>query len=207
MNGSSTVDNFVSNFIKNQNEVTIEFDNEDDYMDFFEHHGVDGQKWGARRGPPYPLTKEAKKKDPTKVKASKKAEREVDKAKKKQENERKKEEKTKADYERKKNKYSKTAKTLYKHRDMYTKEEIQKILERFGWEEKIKNYAASDLQRAKDKVNTFKDFASSIADIANSGVKIYNVVAKVHNVSDPSDSKWTLIEENKQNKNTKGGNQ
>ena len=26
------------------------------------HHGIEGQKWGVRNGPPYPLTKEAKRK-------------------------------------------------------------------------------------------------------------------------------------------------
>ncbi len=28
--------------------------------DWLEHHGIEGQKWGVRRGPPYPLTPEAK---------------------------------------------------------------------------------------------------------------------------------------------------
>lgn len=28
--------------------------------DWFKHHGVKGQKWGERRGPPYPLTSETK---------------------------------------------------------------------------------------------------------------------------------------------------
>lgn len=28
--------------------------------DWLKHHGIKGQKWGERRGPPYPLTLEAK---------------------------------------------------------------------------------------------------------------------------------------------------
>lgn len=30
-------------------------------VDYISHHGVEGQKWGVRHGPPYPLDREAKK--------------------------------------------------------------------------------------------------------------------------------------------------
>lgn len=190
------VNEFVKDFTENQNGV-LEHRHEDDYQDILEHYGVGGQKWGVRHGPPYPLEKDSKKR-------LKKVKKEVDKARKKEEAEKRKEEKAKADYERKKNQYSKTAKTLYKHRDMYTKEEIKNILERFEWEDRIKNYAASDLRRAKDKVNTFKDFSSSIVTIAENALKGYNIVAKVHNVADKDAKKWELVPIGKENKEDKG---
>lgn len=31
-----------------------------DSNNYLEHHGVDGQKWGKRNGPPYPLDSEGK---------------------------------------------------------------------------------------------------------------------------------------------------
>lgn len=33
---------------------------------YLSHHGIDGQKWGKRNGPPYPLEKSVKKKSKTK---------------------------------------------------------------------------------------------------------------------------------------------
>ena len=31
----------------------------DFYKDYIEHHGIEGQKWGQRNGPPYPLDQKA----------------------------------------------------------------------------------------------------------------------------------------------------
>lgn len=200
------INSFVKNISKNQNEVPTSLDD-----DFLEHHGVDNQKWGVRRGPPYPLNSEAKKKDPSKMQkntlsgtAKKQAEKTTRKAaektRKKMESEKRKEEKQKENYEKNKERYTKSPKQLYKHRAMYTKKEVEEALANFEWENRIKSFVDKDLERAKNTVNTFKDFASSIADISNSGIKIYNVVAKVHNAADPTDSKWTLIEEATQQK-------
>ena len=33
---------------------------QNDYRDYLEHHGVKGQQWGVRNGPPYPLSDEQK---------------------------------------------------------------------------------------------------------------------------------------------------
>lgn len=45
--------NQESNALKNQNEVSS--DSQDAEQSAIEHHGIEGQKWGVRRGPPYPL--------------------------------------------------------------------------------------------------------------------------------------------------------
>lgn len=208
------INSFVKNISKNQNEVPTSLDD-----DFLEHHGVDNQKWGVRRGPPYPLNSEAKKKDPSKMQkntlsgtakkqAGKTTRKAAEKTRKKMESEKRKEEKQKENYEKNKERYAKSPKQLYKHRAMYTKEEIQKALDGFDWGNKIKSYQDADMKRAKETVNTFKEFANSIASIAESGVKIYNVVAKVHNVADPNDNKWVLIpaNEKKDEKQQKGEN-
>lgn len=40
------------------------------YKNFLAHHGIDGQKWGVRNGPPYPLSKSTHNKVVTKSKDS-----------------------------------------------------------------------------------------------------------------------------------------
>ena len=41
---------FIDAFIDGLNDENIEA-----LSEILEHHGIDGQKWGVRNGPPYPL--------------------------------------------------------------------------------------------------------------------------------------------------------
>lgn len=156
-----------------------------------QHHGIPNQKWGRQHGPPYPLSRSASKKIRSGQKISKseaKALREKDKAVKrinkavaKKEKQEKREARNEARSAertlRKKAKYSKTAKSLYKHRNMFSQEEIENCLKKFEWEGKIKDYKQKDFNRVKNTVATFSDFSKSVVSIGKNAVEVYNIVA------------------------------
>lgn len=175
----------------NQNEI-------DESLDFLvasmEHHQVLGGKWGVMHGPPYPLRGQDKKE----AQAAYKKKREEDKRKKEKERAQKriakaqakaaeKEASEKKDAERKaeklerdKKKYSKTAKDLYEHRELFTYQEIADALYKFEWENKIKDYMDKDFTRAKDTIGTFKNYSENLVGAAKSGVDAYNIVASLN---------------------------
>lgn len=180
-----------------QNQMTLNKFDEELYDEIattvraLQHHGIAGQKWGRQHGPPYPLARSASKKIRSGQKISKseaKALREKDKAVKrinKAVAKKEKQEKREARNEsrsaerilRKKAKYAKTAKSLYKHRSMYSQEEIENCLKKFEWEGKIKDYKQKDFTRAKNSVATFSDFSKSVVSIGKNAVEVYNLVA------------------------------
>lgn len=175
----------------NQNEI----DESLDWMiNSLEHHGVEGQSWGKRHGPPYPLNRQDKaeaREDYKKKKAAEKAKKEKErtkkriakaqaKAAKKEANDQKAAERKAEKLERDKKKYSKTAKDLYKHRELFTYQEIADALYKFEWENKIKDYMDKDFTRAKNSVGSFGEYAKNIVSVAKSGVDMYNIVASLN---------------------------
>lgn len=172
--------------ITNQNEVESVVSN------FLEHHGKEGQRWGVTHGPPYPLNrnkdKQAKLKAKAKARQAKekaKVQKRIAKAQSKAENQEKKEAK---DAERKaaklakdKKKYSKSPEQLYKHRDMYSYQEIADALQKFEWENKIKDYMDKDMVRAKNRAETMAKSTQSVVSFAKSVIDGYNVAVGVTN--------------------------
>lgn len=159
---------------------------------FLEHHGIAGQKWGKQHGPPYPLDRSAKKQARLKEKAKARQAREKEKAKRrmvrrearnvKEAEKAEKAAKQKMEKEAKlKGKYSKTAESLYKHREMYTYEEIADALRKFEWENRIKDYMDKDMIRAKNKAETMANTTTSVVKFAKSMIDGYNVAVGVTN--------------------------
>lgn len=159
---------------------------------FLEHHGISGQKWGKQHGPPYPLDRNAAKQAKLKEKAKARQAREKEKTKKRIAKAQKKDEKKyqneAKDAERKaektakqKSKYSKTAESLYKHRDMYSYQEIAEALQKFEWENRIKDYMDKDMVRAKNKAQTMAQTTQSVVSFARSMIDGYNVAVGVTN--------------------------
>lgn len=159
---------------------------------YLEHHGVKDQTWGVTHGPPYPLNRNKAKQAKLKAKAKARQAREKEKTKKriakaqvKAENKARKEAKTaerKAEkLEKNKQKYSKTAESLYKHRDMYSYDEIASALQKFEWENKIKDYMERDMTRAKNQAQSMASTTKSVVDFATSVIDGYNVAVGAGN--------------------------
>lgn len=174
----------------NQNEI----DESLDWMiNSLEHHGVEGQSWGKRHGPPYPLNRQDKaeaREDYKKKKAAEKAKKEKErtkkriaktqaKAAKKEANEQKAAERKAEKLERDKKKYSKTAKDLYEHRELFTYQEIADALYKFEWENKIKDYMDRDFTRSKNHMDTFANYSKRVVDVAKTGIDAYNIIASL----------------------------
>lgn len=171
-----------------------------------EHHQVKGARWYVHRGPPYPLDREDKAKNPASMKkgstsyadarkrakkrkaAKKKAQKLMEKAAKKEVKEAKAAEKAEnkerdriAKTARDKAKYAKTPESLYKHKELYSVDEIKDILNRFEWEEKVKNFREQDRDRGQKFVERTTKNANNILKLATTAAAGYNLYAAVSN--------------------------
>lgn len=199
---------------------------------YLEHHGIKGQSWGDRNGPPYPLkpaisraVKESAKKEPkqgiiAKYKANKIAKKrkaaQVEALKKaREEKDRKQqEEKAKADLKKKVTE-SRDPVLLYKHADLFSTDELREMKNRLSVEEEIKNLSPSIVDKGQQfikKAQTTADVLGKTATVLDNGIKTYNNVAKVLNSM--CDTKMPMIvdptqnngNKNKNNKNNSGNN-
>lgn len=165
--------------------------------DFLEHHGVKGQSWGDRNGPPYPLSRgkdgrvtqtqkkkkqsfiarmkaDHQKKVKAKQRAKKAEERKKQKAKEAEEN------MTREELREKLLK-STDPKFIAKHVDLLDTREIKDRLDRIDTEEKLKALLKDDSSKKKvDKGMKFAtDLAKNVATIADAtskAAKAYNDV-------------------------------
>lgn len=130
---------------------------------YLAHHGIDGQKWGQRNGPPYPLLRgstgrlrvkaQEKRKARTEAKAAKAAEEKV-----------KQREATK--------KYLRdNPGKLYKHRNELTKDEIDEIMRQIEWDRRVKDISASEHQRNMERLVKGLNTA---ANVTTDAYRIYN---------------------------------
>lgn len=158
------------------------------------HYGVPGMKHGVRRGPPYPI---GSGKGSTKNGAldKKKSER----AKKKKDAEKKRAAKKKAAEEAEREKILKSPKKLYKNRDKFTKEEIDKALKRFEWEKKLRDYSKSELAAPKERIDVILGYFET-------GIKGYNTAAGILNVFNDENNQLPLIKTKKEEKKRNKGN-
>lgn len=113
--------------------------------------------------------------------SSKKEERKKEKARKEAQRKAKKERAEKEKKEAIRKAILKSPSKLYKHRDEFTKEEIDAAIENFEMEKKLKDFAKTDIQRGADMVQ-------SMFKITTNGISVYNSVARIYNsLGDPND--------------------
>ena len=167
------------------------------------HHGIAGQRWYHKNGPPYPLrpgmhsSKEkglAKdgistlstyvKNETKKIKKK----RSLEKARKaRQEKKRKEEEKRQHEENREKVLKSGSASDVLKYKGELTADEIKKVIERIDAEKNLADYARRDIVTAEDKVNKAVKKLDKVTEWAGVGIKFYNTVAKVVNAFNEED--------------------
>lgn len=142
------------------------------------HHGIKGMKWGVRRTPEQlgHRTSAAKRK---KSSASKKAERE-----------KKREAKRNAAAEAVRQKKLSNAKSLYKHRNEFSQEEIDRALKRFEWEKKLRDYSRDELSAPKRRVDI-------ILGYADTAIRGYNTAARILNAFNDNNSQIPYINQGK----------
>jgi len=124
------------------------------------HHGIDGQKWGQRNGPPYPLLRNAAGQLKAKAQAKRKAK--AEKAA---------EEKAKQ-HEAFKKYLRENPEKLYKHRNDLTKEEVDEIMKQIEWDRRVKDISAEEharnLKKMTSKLNTVANVSSDVWRAYNS---------------------------------------
>lgn len=161
----------------------------DDINDYLEHHGILGQSWGHRNGPPYPLSSGKHSVSEKKAGWRKSLKNKIDsiKQKNKQKSEERKEKK-KAELHKK---HMSDPATMYRYKDEFTIDEINAAVARFGAEKRLKDITPNAFRDVTD-------FVKSLSDFSSSSIKLYDNVAKtVNTFSDlPDNKKWKTINNN-----------
>lgn len=172
------------------------------------HHGILGQKWGDRNGPPYPLgsgdhsAKEKKagwrqslsgKIADRKRKKRQAAALEKARAAKVQNAERKKEE---ADREAKKEKAlnSGSASDVMKFQGDLTNEQLQRALNRLNLEGQLSKLSQKDVKTVTDKVDSIITKLDKATKWTQTGINAYNTAAKIINAFSDGDELPTIGE-------------
>lgn len=128
---------------------------------YFEHHGILGQKWGKKNGPPYPL-------DYSKLSAEERAK----------------------DKERAINEGDISTVSYKKNRNYYSDAELNSVINRYNLNARLSELQAKSelLAKGKSKSEQLTDAMGKISDAGNklanaidSGTKVYNSVAKIMN--------------------------
>lgn len=168
------------------NRRTLELVYRECYPDELAHHGVEGQSWGDRNGPPYPLANINKKMARAEYKLKKAKERELKKLQKAKEKRlkklqkvakkaratKKKQEEEQAAIQKKKQMLVKEGNLdkIRKNAELFTNEELEYILER----DAQKRALGSQEQRDKEeKLNNVLARIAQVADIAVSAGKVF----------------------------------
>ena len=181
------------------------------YDDYLAHHGIKGQSWGVQHGPPYPVVRGAggapKKTSIVKSKLAAAMKNRADaQAKKKQAKaealERAKQRKLDKDADKKveaqdrlRRQVVKHPKDLYKHKNDFSRQEIEEIIKEIEFDRKIQDVKIAEIQRGMASYKRVQETALTTYQFANSLKGIYNIMADVHNAMDDSGKKWPKLGE------------
>lgn len=133
------------------------------YSDYISHHGIEGQKWGIKNGPPYPLEKKDNKKKKNKNYNQSQNDEEID------------------DIEEGKRKAMRTGKPelIQKYAEDMTAAELSEALRKMDLMEQLKNSdpsrnSVSKLDNAINKLDKFNR-------VSDNSIKAYNTLAALSN--------------------------
>ena len=168
------------------------------YDDYLAHHGIKGQSWGVQHGPPYPVVRGAggapKKTSIVKSKLSAAMKNRADaQAKKKQAKaealERAKQRKLDKDADKKveaqdrlRRQVVKHPKDLYKHRNDFSRQEIEEIIKEIEFDRKLKDVRTSEIERGMKSYARVKDAAKTTSELMSSLKTMYNITADAYNL-------------------------
>ena len=147
--------------------------------EYLAHHGIKGQKWGVRRfqNPDGTRTALGKSqsmsmKDRIKARSEQKAEaRAVKKAASAEER-----------HEELRQRVIRHPKDLYKHRNEFSKEEVEKIIKEIEFDRKIKDVKISEIKRGLESYGRLKEALKTTSELMSSAKTVYNVAAETHNL-------------------------
>lgn len=152
------------------------------------HEGVDGQKWGVRHGPPYPLSREAKREAGyiSKRKA-KRIYRKAEKERKKKIADAKEQKKEAEKIQKKKEAIKKkpNANEVYENRYLFTQDELKSLYTELKLHDDIKKLKTPEkttLDKAKNAAalaNEFEKGMTSTLKALKGGAKLYNDIVDV----------------------------
>lgn len=159
----------------------------DYYSEFLEHHGIDGQKWGHRNGPPYPLafSKHSK--------AEKKAMRSGDstvygkkkKVKKSKETTHLRDYTRMTDDEREQAKRQAVrrgdVKETNKNRDYFSDKDIQDVINRYDLNKSLSKRSVEDIKTSADRIQQAFKTMDTVKTGAEKALAVWNATANIIN--------------------------
>ena len=183
---------------------------------YLAHHGILGQKWGQKNGPPYPLDSgkhSASEKKAGWMKSLKDKSEARKKAKKKKaalekaraaRAEKAKQEKIAKEYEEKRQQILKSGKAsqVQKYKGEMTNQELRDALNRIQWEKELDKMSASETKSGFEKIDETMEKVGKVRNWANIAMDTYDTIATFHNFNHPDD-KWDYIKKGNDKKKKK----
>lgn len=180
---------------------------------YLAHHGILGQKWGQKNGPPYPLDSgkhSASEKKAGWMKSLKDKSEARKKAKKKKaalekaraaRAEKAKQEKIAKEYEEKRQQILKSGKAsqVQKYKGEMTNQELRDALNRIQWEKELDKMSASETKSGFEKIDETMEKVGKVRNWANIAMDTYDTIATFHNFNHPDD-KWDYIKKGNKKK-------
>lgn len=147
--------------------------------EYLAHHGIKGQKWGVRRfqNPDGTRTALGKSRsmsmrDRIKARSEQKSEaRAVKKAASAEER-----------HEELRQRVIRHPKDLYKHKNEFSKEEVEKIIKEIEFDRKIKDVKISEIKRGMESYGRLKEALKTTSELMSSAKTIYNIAADTNNL-------------------------
>lgn len=167
------------------------------------HHGILGQKWGHKNGPPYPLDasdhSSSEKKAGWMKSLSDKHKANVKKRKQKKalakarvaraENLKKEAERKKYEEEKEKALKSGKASEILKYKGDLTNDQLQKAVGRLDWEKRLNEMSSKEVETSWDKIDKIMEKVGKVTGYVNKGVDAYNAIERVRKIFEDREQK------------------